>query len=567
MNQEEIVGVLQEKYAIDKSNYRIGLNGEWGIGKSFAWELFNKKIEGKEKTDNRLKVIYCSLFGIENIDSLKRELKRKKLEQDESFGKVITTGKHPALKMVGDALSNKFLGSTIDLLELVSLEFGSDYLICFDDLERTSDCVQISDVMGVIEQVAQSSKVLVVYNDLEMRGKSKDFQRQKEKILDIEYTLDSLSENVIEQIIQEKIVLVEEKETLTKFFLEHGKNNLRTLKKLTSYIKELKGKVPLNAELIKLCAAVFLEETLNKSEEKKLTVEEKSKAELNPLLVYQRYKINYRAFSLLDHIKNYLVTNKIDKTLFEAFVNPAEKSKIVLLMDQFHEGILSNEEGIEQTVSESIQLLKYGRINELSENYIILLVADMKYYDKLFNLNLVPGNIDDVALERIKELLKQNVIHRDISIGRFNRFNSFFQKLSIGKETLPLVQNLLSKSKQYEEQLIKQLYSKEFKRKFEEEDYDDCEIILSKNLDFLANHLYIFDKLVQPCSSDYFNFIRNILENTTIDSVVKKQIRQALFGLKRKQKDNVTVYRISLIIKEFLNVAYGKAKKINLSIM
>lgn len=560
MNQAEIVEVLKDKFTSDTTHYRIGLNGNWGIGKSFAWEVFKEQVEKKKDSDTGLKVIYCSLFGIENIDTLKRELKRKKLELDERFGKIISTGKHPLFKIVGDAVSNKLLGSTLDLLELVTLEFGSDYLICFDDLERTSDNIQILDIMGVIEQVAQSAKVLVIYNDQEMKEKTKDFHKQKEKILDIEYTLDSLSEDIIDLIIQNTVSLGEEKETLIKFFMEHGKNNLRTLKKLTSFIKDLKRKVPLNAELINFCAAVFLEEMLNVDKTKKLSDEEKSKVELNPLLVYQKYKINYRAFSLLEQIKNYLVSNKIDKSLFESFVNPVEKSQIVLLMDQFYEGILSNEETIRQNILNSIDLLINGNLKELAVDYIILLVADMKFFNKLFDLNIVPGNIDDIALVKIKELLNETQFHRDVSL---KRFNSAFYRMSIRNEVLPLVQNLFSQAKLYEEMLTKKSYSDKLNNKFEEEKYGDCEVILNTYKDLLPSHLYIFDKLASPCSRDYFDFIRNLLENTTIDASGKKKVRKALFDLKRKQKDSVTIYRISIVIKSFLNIAYGKAKNIN----
>lgn len=561
MNQEEIVEVLIDKFTLDHANYRIGLNGKWGIGKSFVWELFKNRIEKKANSDKGLKVIYCSLFGIENIESLKKELKRKKLELDDRFGKISKSKHMNLIKMAGNIVSNKFLGGTIDVLELVSLEFDNGYMVCFDDLERTSANVEISDVMGVIEQVAQTTSVLVIYNEQELRDKTKDFQRQKEKILEIVYTLDSLSSDIIKQLIRKTVSLEEEElETLIKFFLEHGKNNLRTLKKLTSFINQLKRKVPLNAELINLSAAVFIEEILNTDKEKELSDEEKSKLEFNPLIVYQKYNINYRAFSLLEQIKNFIVANKIDKTLFESYITPAEKSTIVMLMDQFYEGILVDKKTIQEIIVKSIDVLKNASLSGLQEDYIILLVADMKYFDRLFNLKLLPLNLESIALSRIKSLIDQTEIHTDI---RRKRFASTYYRMSIRNEVLPLVQNILSQAKEYREHHIQQSITNEFEKNFTQEKYDECESILVKNIDVLGNHLYIFNKLAQPCSQDYFNFIRNILEITTINNSIKKLVRRRLFDLKRKQKDDVAVHRIKLVLSEFLRRAYDKAHKVN----
>lgn len=558
MNQIEIVEVLKEKFSDKQLKYRIGLNGKWGIGKSYAWELLKENISKKGKDGNELNIIYCSLFGIDNVEALKKEIKRKKLEHNEYIGKLTKKADNVLAKaagIVGRFASNTYLGGTVDLFELVTLDFEGNYLICFDDLERTR--IPLTDVMGVIEQVAQTTKVLVIYNDQEMNDENDIFKIQKEKILEIEYTLDAISLEIISSLIDEASnkFTKEEKEALTIFFSKHGNNNLRTLNKLTRFISELKRKIPFNSEIVNICAAVFLEALLNKDIKKIHSDEEKSQTELNPLLVYSKYMINYRAISLVDEIEKYIVTNQINKNLFEEYLNPREKSRIITLLDRFYQAIVGDEQSLKTTIEESIEFLNKSNLNELNLDYLVSLVGDMKFYDKLFDLNLIPQNFNDIIMDKMKKLIENEYEFKEINSK--NQL-SVFTRITVRTEINPLVQDLLLDAKSYEKQIIQQAIDKNFRNNFDKENYNECEIILKNNLDLLSNVLYIFDDLSQPCREDYFFFIRNITSDLRIDPNLKKLVKRKLFNLKREQKDSVAIYRIRIVFIEFLKNAYNK---------
>jgi hypothetical protein len=557
MNQIEIVEVLKEKFLDNQSKYRIGLNGKWGIGKSYAWELLKENIS-KKKDDKELNVIYCSLFGIDTVEVLKKEIKRKKLEQNEYIGKISKNADNILVKatgMLGRIASNTYLGGTVDLFELVTLDFEDNYLICFDDLERT--LIPLTEVMGVIEQVAQTTSVLVIYNDQEINDENNIFKIQKEKILEIEYTLDAISSEIIGKIIDKASndFTETEKEALTAFFSKHGNNNLRTLNKLTRFISELKGKIPFNAELVNICSAVFLESMSKKDIPKIATDEEKSQRELNPLLVYAKYNIYYRAFSLVDQIEEYIVTNKINKNLFEEYINPREKSQIVTLIDRFYQAIVGDEQSLKNTIEESIVFLNKSNRNELNLEYLVSLVGDMKFYDKLFDFNLIPQQFNDIIMEKMKKLIEG---YYEIKEIKSKNQLSVFTRVTVRTEVKPLVQDLLLDAKSYEKQIIQQAIDKNFRNNFDNKNYDECEIILKNNIDLLSNFLYIFEDLSQPCSEDYFLFIRNILNDLRIENNLKMLVRRKLFNLKREQKDVVANYRIRVVLIEFLKNAYNK---------
>ncbi|EKM5753211.1 hypothetical protein PU234_004082, partial [Cronobacter sakazakii] len=128
------------------SNESLCIRGKWGTGKTHLWkDCFSQSISKKETNYNFYS--YVSLFGLENIDSIKSSIFENTLTKEDFLS-------HPGIntleKTIGKAIdnSNKIRGK----LKFVETLFGkkgvieslshigymniNKQIICFDDVER-----------------------------------------------------------------------------------------------------------------------------------------------------------------------------------------------------------------------------------------------------------------------------------------------------------------------------------------------------------------------------------------------------------------------------------------------
>lgn len=231
----------------------ISIKGSWGIGKSYFWEKFSKKID-------KDKYAYVSLFGKTTLDDIKRSI----IFQISSTAKFLEKFKNG----IG---SSKIFG--VDLSSALTTLSKSDFkgiIICFDDFERISKQIDIKDVIGLISELKEQKecKIVIINNNDQLSksdslnnneivkkssGKGKDvtkyyitqsnnkksFQLYSEKIIDYEFPYSpTLKENF--SVFNEKIKYFD-KDVVLKF-LEwtisddsvHKNFNLRILKKLSN---------------------------------------------------------------------------------------------------------------------------------------------------------------------------------------------------------------------------------------------------------------------------------------------------------------------------------------------
>lgn len=214
------------------------INGTWGIGKS---EYIKSYLNGK-------KYIYNSVFGINNMESLKSGVyfklnallaflkKAIKSFSDKEFGISALTIPIPTIKM--------------DLEKSIKKELkGKNIIIVFDDLERKSEKISMKELLGFIETISQINgiKVLLIASEDFFEDSDKEiFNKFKEKVINKTYVVDEYSSKAIVEITNhvlddESIKSVIEKSDYLKiiydFMQEHKCKNLRTLKKSIMFSK------------------------------------------------------------------------------------------------------------------------------------------------------------------------------------------------------------------------------------------------------------------------------------------------------------------------------------------
>jgi len=189
-----------KKYLIDRDNAflinddnnkkTIMLSGAWGAGKTHFWQ---EEIEPilKDKLPNDKACVYVSLYGKDNLDSLKQEVLIKAFSDNQLLSDEVSTFGVDALSSIKD--SDFFFGKVVkagyDLIDSKKKEKGENRLkdggvICFDDFERKSKEIELNDLFGFISQLSieMNCKVVIILNSDVFNGKEAEvFKRVKEK--------------------------------------------------------------------------------------------------------------------------------------------------------------------------------------------------------------------------------------------------------------------------------------------------------------------------------------------------------------------------------------------------
>lgn len=131
----------------DREPRIITLEGDWGIGKTFLWHTYVKL-----KLSNKDKCCYISMFGKNSIQDIHKEIVKNISSTASVFEKTKI--------LIG---SSKPLG--IDLTAVLNSISPKKYkrlVICFDDFERMSPNLDMSEVMGFISELKDKHKCRVV---------------------------------------------------------------------------------------------------------------------------------------------------------------------------------------------------------------------------------------------------------------------------------------------------------------------------------------------------------------------------------------------------------------------
>ncbi|NFN03477.1 hypothetical protein FDB50_01650 [Clostridium botulinum] len=177
LSEEQIINVLKE-YILDKRYTQAALiEGDWGSGKTFfvqgkLLDELNKHVGTETKV--KKKIIYTSLYGIENLQQVMDEIYTALMESffDEKIGKkgtgeAIGKGINFISKIASTSLKY-FNIDTQDLPRISELKKLKNAVLIFDDLERCN--ININQIFGFINNLVEHNdiKVIIVSNQAEI---------------------------------------------------------------------------------------------------------------------------------------------------------------------------------------------------------------------------------------------------------------------------------------------------------------------------------------------------------------------------------------------------------------
>lgn len=172
----------------------LAIKGEWGVGKTFAWNKYLLEARNENRISLR-KYSYISTFGINSIDIFKYSIFENVIDRKligteanvDTFKKnsadlLASLGRKSVRLVKGSSLLKDFTPA-IESFSFLSLE---KHLICIDDLERKGEGLSIKDVLGLVSLLKEQKKcqVVILLNDGE-EG-LEDYEKYREKVIDIE---------------------------------------------------------------------------------------------------------------------------------------------------------------------------------------------------------------------------------------------------------------------------------------------------------------------------------------------------------------------------------------------
>ena len=236
---DELETCLQRELT-DTKPRMIGIKGEWGVGKTFRWNQIWKELKSSDHSLRKKKYSYVSLFGIESIDRLRREI----LGRIQLSGGTKRPGKNSPLRRADQFLrSSKFKGTGAPLVLADWIEdwLVSGCVICIDDIERMDPAISVVSVFGYLNFLKEERgcTVVLIFNEERLDPcKQSELAKYREKILDLEFLYDpGVSENL--RIVWKEGV----PDQVTKIFTEAGINNLRLMFKIRDAIEEFQSKI------------------------------------------------------------------------------------------------------------------------------------------------------------------------------------------------------------------------------------------------------------------------------------------------------------------------------------
>lgn len=240
-------------YLKTDTNYALMITGKWGVGKTYYFKnILKKQISESPTFDNgqkNYKPILVSLFGLKSVEEIQTEiflslcpmLKNKSVKLGASIGKSLIKG----------IMHLKNLGEYYDYVAEAGVDKGdwinfSELVICFDDLERLSEKLNIEEFIGYTNTLVENEnvKILIIANENKIDNakyfalKEKVVGNSIEFIPELSISYDSLIESKFAGYPTYKTFLTENKNYILEVFIKNS-SNLRILVFALTYFQRI----------------------------------------------------------------------------------------------------------------------------------------------------------------------------------------------------------------------------------------------------------------------------------------------------------------------------------------
>jgi len=220
---------------LDELPYKaILFDGEWGIGKSYAIN------EALEANDN---VCRISMFGLHDAGQIYHEVLFQLALKNSLGGKVgeIANNFLEGMSAVWDKAGQakeviRSIAKERELFLLLSKSFKVPHIVVIDDLERSSDKINLEEVFGIAEELKQIPyvKVIMVAHIEKIKESHKDvFGKYNEKVIDRIYHITEIPKDINWGNLRIHAGFI------TNFLKSHKVKNLRTLEKAQSFFDDV----------------------------------------------------------------------------------------------------------------------------------------------------------------------------------------------------------------------------------------------------------------------------------------------------------------------------------------
>lgn len=230
--------VIKTYLSQKNTDFAIQLDGPWGCGKTYYVDNELNKVIAEI---NNFKVIQLSLNGLSKLEDLNSKILYYHLREEKLLKQKKLTG---ATETIGDMLLeiaptfetlNSFAKVTGVFSKLLNKKWNlNSYVLIFDDLERISDDINITDLFGFIFDNFTSKGVKTIFISNELEIKDENYSKRKEKIIrrTISYLPNfpkQLEKFLSTKYTDKKDTLLKYKDFFTTRLNKKGIRNLRTI--------------------------------------------------------------------------------------------------------------------------------------------------------------------------------------------------------------------------------------------------------------------------------------------------------------------------------------------------
>ena len=196
--------------------FALALTGDWGIGKTYLWKNFRDK--NRESFSGK-KYAYISLFGLDSLESLKLAIATE-VQTDAANDSPLNVDVSKHIKKLfgfvgggnitasGDMRFGINIGNK--LITNIIMAHLKETLVCLDDIERKSDSLPMSEIMGLVNYLKneRNCQIIMILHDAESEDRDY-FDKHKEKIFDELLVLDD-SLSIVKSIVDSSLFTIYE---------------------------------------------------------------------------------------------------------------------------------------------------------------------------------------------------------------------------------------------------------------------------------------------------------------------------------------------------------------------
>lgn len=219
------------------------LRGKWGVGKTHTWDTL-LAAAFKDAKVRPQRYAYVSLFGLETLSDVRRSVFQNTVEaaafrEKERLAATVASVSERLAQLsskwragIGMIRGIPVVADYGGLIEAGFLDVR-DQIVCFDDLERMSDSLDLKDVLGLISFLKEKKncKVVLLLNSEALEGQNaEDFHVQLEKVIDINLTFAPTSREAVAIAVPDRTTLLTQ--TVAEYSAKLEIINIRTIFKL-----------------------------------------------------------------------------------------------------------------------------------------------------------------------------------------------------------------------------------------------------------------------------------------------------------------------------------------------